>query len=323
MQFSSYAAFREAVRNLIEGEEVGDTFSTGTLDLIIGLAENRVYRDLRASCMVATDTLTVTNNLAPLPADLLELKAVWQDRDEPLEIVSLDRVNRLGANGGNAYYAALDGDNLRFAYGVTTGNILGNGTFDASDGWTLGDGWSVTGGKLVRGTASGGSIASHAVSVEAGKQYTITYTVSGYSSGTVFVGFGGGSNVSGTSRSANGTYTQVLTAVTGNNILQFVASTAGTSLSIDNVTVEVPSVTIDYYARPTEMKSETVWANQKPLARYPELFLFASVAEASPFLGEDARTPLWEQKYAQALAQANSDETWRAYSGSFLRIRAR
>lgn len=203
MQFSSYAAFREAVRNLIEGEEVGDTFSTGTLDLIIGLAENRVYRDLRASCMVATDTLTVTNNLAPLPADLLELKAVWQDRDEPLEIVSLDRVNRLGANGGNAYYAALDGDNLRFAY-----------------------------------------------------------------------------------------------------------ETSGT-------------VDIDYYARPTEMKSETVWADQKPLARYPELFLFASVAEASPFLGEDARTPLWEQKYAQALAQANSDETWRAYSGSFLRIRAR
>lgn len=203
MQFASYAVFREAVRNLIEGDVISNTFSTATLDLIIGLAENRVYRDLRASCMVATDTLTVTNNLAPLPADLLELKAVWKDRDEPLEIVSLERVNRLGANGGDAYYAALDGDNLRFAY-----------------------------------------------------------------------------------------------------------ETSGT-------------VDIDYYARPTDMKSETVWADQKALARYPEVFLFASVAESSPFLGEDARVGLWEQKYAQALAQAQSDETWRAYSGSALRIRTR
>lgn len=203
MNFVSYADFREKVRALIEGDEIGETFSTTTLDLIIGIAENRVYRDLRASNMVDTAVLTITSNLAPLPADLLELKTVWQDRDEPIEIVSLERVNLLGANGGTAMYAAQDGDNLRFAY-----------------------------------------------------------------------------------------------------------ETSGT-------------VNIDYYARPTDMASETVWANQKPLARYPEVFLFASAAEAMPFLGEDARVALWEQKYAQALAQAGSDERWRVYSGSQLRVRTR
>ena len=44
MQFASYADFREKVRILIEGDEIGETFSTTTLDLIIGLAEQRIGR---------------------------------------------------------------------------------------------------------------------------------------------------------------------------------------------------------------------------------------------------------------------------------------
>ena len=203
MQFTSYADFREKARLLIEGDEIGNTFNTGTLDVIIGLAENRVYRELRVSTMVDTATLTITNNLAPLPADLVELKALWQDRDEPIEIVSLERVNRLGANGGDVYYAAHDGENLRFAY------------------------------------------------------------------------------------EASGT------------------------------------VTAEYYARPTAMADETTWANQTTLARYPEVFLYAAVAEASPLLGEDARMPMWEQKYAMALAQAKSDDRWRVFGSGPIRIRAR
>ena len=203
MQFASYADFREKVRLLIEGEQVGSTFNTGSLDLIIGLAENRVYRDLRVSTMLDTATLTVTNNLAPLPADLVELKAVWQERDRPIEIISIDRVNRLGLNGGRTHFAAQDGDNLRFAF------------------------------------------------------------------------------------EASGT------------------------------------VEIEYYARPTAMESENTWANQTTLARYPEVFLFASVAESAPFLGEDARMPMWEQKYAQALAQAKSDDRWRVFGAGPIRIRNR
>ena len=203
MTFANYAAFREAVRILIEGDEIGNTFSTKSLDLIIGLAEERIYRDLRASTMVETASLTVTSNLAPLPADLIELKSLWQDRDAPIEIIPLDRLNAIGVNGGDVYYAALDGDSLRFAY-----------------------------------TASG-------------------------------------------------------------------------------------TVTADYYKRPTAMKDETVWADQTTLARYPDVFLYCAVAESMPFLGEDARMGVWEQKYAQALNYAQTDERWRAYGGSPLRVRTR
>lgn len=203
MQFANYASFREAVRNLIEGDQIGNTFSTATLDLIVGLAEERIYRDLRASTMVDSAVLTVTSNTAPLPADLIELKALWQNRDEPIEIIPLDRLNRVGTNGGNTYFAALDGDNLRFAY------------------------------------------------------------------------------------EASGT------------------------------------VNCEYYARPTAMKDETTWANQTTLARYPDVFLYGAVCEAMPFLGEDARVGLFEQKYSQALTYAKADERWRAYGGSPLRVRAR
>lgn len=203
MQFANYASFREAVRNLIEGEEIGDTFSTKTLDLIIGLAEERIYRDLKASTMVDTATLTVTANLAPLPADLIELKALWQDRDTPIEIISLDRLNRINAGSGEVYFASLDGENLRFAFEAS-------GTVDC-----------------------------------------------------------------------------------------------------------------DYYKKPTAMKDETVWANQTTLARYPDVFIYAAVAESMPFLGEDSRISVWESKYLQALTYAKSDETWRAYGGSPLRVRTR
>lgn len=123
MQFASYEAFRVSLQWLIEGDELTDTFATDTLDLIVGLGEERIYHGdgmtsgLRASCMVTDATLTVTNNAAPLPADLLELKEVWFDGERPLEILSLDRLRSLeadNASGSTARFCAQDGDTLRF-----------------------------------------------------------------------------------------------------------------------------------------------------------------------------------------------------------------
>lgn len=204
MQFTSYTDFRTKALKLIDGDDVSTSFSTESLDLMIGMAENRVYRDLRASTMLAPLSQAVTANVATLPADLIELKEAYFSGQRPLEIVPLDRLRRLvedSVGAGVARYAAQDGDTLVF-WPQATGTVLGK-----------------------------------------------------------------------------------------------------------------------YYKRPAAMADEVTWANQTTLARYPELFLFAALAESAPFIGEDARIPVWETKYAQALDAAHHDERVRVYGGGRLRMR--
>ena len=206
MQFSNYNDFRTKVFALIDGDDASASFSTVTLDLMTGMAEQRVYNDLRASTMQADLSVAVASNAAALPSDLIELKEVYFSGEKPLEVIPLDRLRTfesLGQSSGDVRYAALDGDSLRF-WPTASGTVLGT-----------------------------------------------------------------------------------------------------------------------YYKRPTSMVDETTWANQTTLARYPELFLYAALCEAAPLIGEDSRIPVWEGKYSQALAAARTNEQWRAYGGSPLRVRAR
>lgn len=118
MRFATYQAFRTSVQWLIEGDELTNTFSINVLDLMIGLGEQRVYRDLRATTMQTPLSLAVTSNAATLPADLLELNEVYFSGKSPLQIVTLDRLRALEANtavsGGTTAVCAQDGDTLRF-----------------------------------------------------------------------------------------------------------------------------------------------------------------------------------------------------------------
>lgn len=75
MNFASYAAFRTACQQLIDGDDVSQSdLSVPILDLIIGAGEQRVYRELRSSTQDTALSVTTTNNLAALPADFLELR---------------------------------------------------------------------------------------------------------------------------------------------------------------------------------------------------------------------------------------------------------
>jgi hypothetical protein len=212
MVFEDYIAFRADIQRLIEGDDTTGTFSVNTLDLLIGLGEARVIHGdsqtagLRASTMLKDLSVAVASNAATLPADLLELKEVWFSGERPLEIVPLDKLRALEADGsttsGTVRYAAQDGDTLRF-WPEASGTVLGR-----------------------------------------------------------------------------------------------------------------------YYAVPAALETVT-WADATTFARYPQLYIFATLIESAPFLGMDDRMVVWDAKYRSLADGANHSERMRVYGGSPLRIRAR
>lgn len=54
----------------------------------------------------------------------------------------------------------------------------------------------------------------------------------------------------------------------------------------------------------------------------PDLILFASLAEAKPFVNDDARVALWEGKYTNAKAEINKQDRDEEFSGSVMSPRA-
>ena len=82
MQFSSYADFRTKFQIMFDGDDISASDISGdVLDLIISAGEQRIYRELRSSTQELGLSITTTNNLAPLPADFLEMKGCavpWQ-----------------------------------------------------------------------------------------------------------------------------------------------------------------------------------------------------------------------------------------------------
>ena len=203
MNFATYQDFRVALQTLIDGDDLLSEIAPETLDLIIGLGEVRVYRDLRASTMETALAQVVTANAAPLPANCLALGIVWFDPTKLLEIVSeSDLRSRMTAlSGGTPRKCAQAGETVIFS--PTAANA---------------------------------------------------------------------------------------------------ATLAGR-----------------YYARPVDLKT----ALNTTFARYPELFLYASLCESAPFLGEQERLPVWETTLARLMGSAMSQENNRVFSGSQLRQVAR
>lgn len=97
------------------------------------------------------------------------------------------------------------------------------GAFAVDASWTKGTNVTISGGAAHMTGTPTGQVLSQAAAVTAGTAYKIVYTVSNYSSGGVRATFTGGTSVLGTTNSANGTYTQYLTGVTGNTTLAFEA----------------------------------------------------------------------------------------------------
>ena len=127
---------------------------------------------------------------------------------------------------------------------VDTTNVITNGTFGSDTSWGKGTGWTIAGGVATcDGTQSDLSILFQDASLTPGSIYQVTFTISSYTEGDLYVLCG--ANGRGTKRSAAGTYTERLPAIgPAYSRINFEASSGlqgGTAFkgSIDNVTAYV------------------------------------------------------------------------------------
>ena len=114
--------------------------------------------------------------------------------------------------------------------------LVTNGDFATDSNWTKGTGWSIGNGKASRTSQSGSTACDQNISITANKTYKIVYDLT-ITSGSFFVRLAGTTNVSGTSRTTSGTYTDYLTAAPGNNKVRLVGEDGSFVGSIDNVSV--------------------------------------------------------------------------------------
>lgn len=125
--------------------------------------------------------------------------------------------------------------------GATASNVIVNGGFNDDSSWSgfWYSGKAVTAGKAVFTSSPAYDPITQNVTLVAGKYYELTWTISSRTSGSAYPSFGGGTGRTGTSRAANGTYTERILANTGNNTFNIALDVTG-SLSVDDVSLVGP-----------------------------------------------------------------------------------
>lgn len=119
--------------------------------------------------------------------------------------------------------------------------IVVNGGFDTAASWNFTPNWSISGGALLASSVGAFGLTSQPYAFAADRAYKVTYTINALSAGSVRVNFINGTQVNGTERFSPGTYTDYLTAKTGNNTIAVQAASSGFTGSVDNVSIkEIP-----------------------------------------------------------------------------------
>lgn len=116
-----------------------------------------------------------------------------------------------------------------------TGAVITTDTFSSSGSWVLGGDWSISGGELrANGSNTTGDKATDDISLANGSSYEIEFTIQNYSSGGVYVQLG---TNTGTTRTANGTYTETIAMDESDGEIEFVVSADNSQLQIASYTV--------------------------------------------------------------------------------------
>jgi hypothetical protein len=118
--------------------------------------------------------------------------------------------------------------------------LVTNGGFDSDTWWSKSTNVTISGGLANYNTVALNNGVFRSGVVAAGKYYQVTFTVSGFSSGGVRV-YTGGNRTS--AFSANGTYRVFCLAGSSDTQIIFEATSAGTVLALDNISVrEIPGI---------------------------------------------------------------------------------
>ena len=114
--------------------------------------------------------------------------------------------------------------------GTSKADVVVNGGFDSATIWSKDADVTISGGLAVWTSALSGTALSQNGIVKVGVSYEVVFTMSGYSNGAVHATVGG---VAGTSRSADGTYTEILQAGVSS---KFNLTSTGTgTFNVDNI----------------------------------------------------------------------------------------
>jgi len=116
--------------------------------------------------------------------------------------------------------------------------LVTNGTFDTSSDWTLGTGWTISGG--VAAFAPGtGSLLSQSGTFASSRTYAISFDISlnGSCSMTVQFSGGGGSDTAGLLSFGSGSHTVFVSTTIARSVIGF-SATAVSDFTIDNVSVK-------------------------------------------------------------------------------------
>lgn len=187
---------------------------------------------------------------------------------------------------------------------IGSDNLAINGNF-ALNGykWTLGAGWAITAlSKKATATASSATLA-HTLAGTA-NSYRLTYTLSGVTAGTLTASIGG---TSGTAKSANGTYTEVLLGA-GATVLTFTA--AAFTGSISDISVQriyqtaIVDLTTCITMAAVATKLQTA-VNLVTSAAYTFSYANGIMTVTSPILGNNSRISIETPTAGTNIALAN------------------
>lgn len=133
---------------------------------------------------------------------------------------------------GNGNHLLQGTDTNRPLQGSLESDLVTNGDFATDTDWIKGAGWTIAAGVATK-SGGGATFMYQNYAFTSGAVYQATYTISNYSAGSVSIQCGG---VSGTSRSANGTYTEQITAGASGTYLLLADATF--AADIDDVIIQ-------------------------------------------------------------------------------------
>lgn len=148
--------------------------------------------------------------------------------------VTINGGERLTIEGNTFTDCGATSGAARGAIEFAGNEMLANNTFASGASWITGTGWSIGAGVATKSPGTQSSLAQTlTIPTAASVTYKLTYTIT-RSAGTITPRFTGGTTVTGTSRSASGTYTEYITAVSGTTTFDFLADSAFNG-TVDNV----------------------------------------------------------------------------------------